>query len=109
MTSMMVMMIVVVMANGVVVAFGGFRELRSFEDMNLGGRDAAAIDLLDFEGCAEIKGGGGFVKDLGIDASVYERAEEHVSADTGEAVEIGDAHGVIVSRLPKKRLRCEAK
>lgn len=33
------------------------------------------------------------MEDLRVDSGVDECAEEHVSADTGEAVEIGDSHG----------------
>ena len=44
-----------------------------------------------------MQGGGGFVEDFGIDSGVDEGSEEHVAADAGEAVEVGDAHGVIVS------------
>src|SRR5437899_2777882 len=43
------------------------------------------------------QGGGGLVEDGGIEAGVDEGSEEHVAADAGEAVEVGDAHGVIVS------------
>jgi len=35
--------------------------------------------------------------DFGIEAGVDEGSEEHVAADAGEAIEVGDAHGVIVS------------
>ncbi len=33
------------------------------------------------------------VKDLGVDSGVEEGAEEHVTGDAGEAVEVGDTHG----------------
>ena len=37
------------------------------------------------------------MEDGGIEAGVDEGSEEHVATDAGEAVEVGDAHGVIVS------------
>ena len=82
----------------------------AFVDVNFCGGDSAAVDLFDFEGGVEIQGGGGFVEDVGIDSGVDEGSEEHVAADAGEAVEVGDAHGVIVSRaagLVGERGDCE--
>ena len=38
------------------------------------------------------------MEDLRIEAGVDEGSEEHVATDAGEAVEVGDAHGAIVSR-----------
>ena len=38
------------------------------------------------------------MEDLWVDSGVDERAEEHVTADAGEAIEVGDAHEFIVSR-----------
>lgn len=75
-----------------------FGQVFSIEDMNFGGGDSAAVYLFNFEGGAEVERGGGFVEELGIDPGVDECSEEHVSADAGEAVQIGDAHGAIVSR-----------
>jgi len=69
--------------------------LAVFEDVDFGGGDSAAVDLLDGEGCAEIECGGGFMEDLRVDSCVEECAEEHVSTDAGEAIEIGDAHGLL--------------
>jgi hypothetical protein len=66
--------------------------------VDFGGSDAAAIYLFDAEGRIDVQGGYGFMKDVGREASVEESAEEHITADTGEAVEIGNAHGAIVSR-----------
>ena len=76
---------------------GGFGEGCAFVDVNFGGGDSAAVDLFDLEGGVEIQGGGGLVEDGGIEAGVEEGSEEHVATDAGEAVEVGDAHGGIVS------------
>jgi hypothetical protein len=70
----------------------GFGEVAVFEDVDLDGGDAAAVYRLDFEGGVEAEGGGGFVQDFGGDAGVDESAEEHVSSDSGKAVEISYAH-----------------
>ena len=45
----------------------------------------------------EVQGGYGFVKGFGIDSCVDEGPEKHIAANAGEAVEIGDAHGTILS------------
>ena len=74
-----------------------FGELCAFVDVNFGGGDSAAVDLFYLQAGVEIQGGGGLVEDGGIEAGVDEGSEEHVTTDAREAVEIGDAHGVIVS------------
>ena len=84
------------------VVFGGmdvgfFGEVCAFVDVNFCGGDSAAVDLFYLEGGVEIQGGGGLVEDGGIEAGVDEGSEEHVTTDAGEAVEVGDAHGGIVS------------
>ena len=76
---------------------GYFCEFCAFVDVNLCGGDSAAVDFFYLEGGVEVQGGGGLVEDGGIEAGVDEGTEEHVAADAREAVEIGDAHGVIVS------------
>ena len=65
--------------------------------VHLGAGDAAAIDSFDFECGVEMEGSGCFVEDRWIDSGVYEGSEEHVAADAGEAVEVGDTHELIVS------------
>src|SRR6266702_6885764 len=71
---------------------GFFGELCAFIDVNLCGGDSAAVYLFYLEGGVEVQGGGGLVQDGGIEAGVDEGSEEHVAADAGEAVEVGDAH-----------------
>jgi hypothetical protein len=74
----------------VVVAFAGF-------DVHMGGRDGAALhfrggDLPAFEAQLAQLGFDGAEVGAGID----EGAEDHVSADAGEAVEVGcasEGHG----------------
>jgi hypothetical protein len=75
----------------------GVGEVVAEHDVDFGAGDAAAVDFFDLESGAEVEGCGGVVEDLGVDSGVDEGAEEHVAADAGEAVEIGDTHGVIVS------------
>ena len=84
--------LVLEVAVGVSLAVG-FGQLAAFEDVDFGAGDAAAVDFFDFEGRAEVEGGGGVVEDLRIEAGVEEGSEEHVATDAGEAVEVGDAHG----------------
>lgn len=79
----------------------------AFVDLNLCGRDTAAVDPFDFEGGVEIEGGSGLVEDLWIDSGVDEGSEKHVAGDAGEAVEVGDAHGGIVSRRAGNGFRQE--
>ena len=72
--------------------------LAVLKHVDFGGGDAAAIDFLDSERCAEVESGHRLVKYLKRNSDIDERSEEHVPADAGEAVEIGHAHGRIVSR-----------
>ncbi len=74
-----------------------FGQLCAFVDLNFCGGDSAAVDFFYLEGGVEIEGGGGLVEDGGIEAGVDEGSEKHVTTDAGEAVEVGDAHGGIVS------------
>ena len=77
------------------MSFGGVAVL---EDVDFGGGDAGAVDFFDAEGGADVEGCGGFVQGCCGDSGVQESTEEHVAGDAGEALEEGDAHGVIVSR-----------
>jgi len=91
-----IMCVIVAMAMfvGCVILFG---EVIAFVDVDFGGGDAAAIDFFDLDCSVEIECGYCLVKDFGIDSGVEESSEEHVTADAGEAVEVGDTHNVIVS------------
>jgi len=68
-------------------------QVSPFENVDFRAGNAAAVDGLDLQGCAEVHGGGSVVKDLRVDSGGNEGPEKHVSGDAGEAVEIGDAHG----------------
>lgn len=72
-------------------------EVCAFVDVDLGGGDSAAVYFFDLEGCVEVQGGYGVVEDLWVDSGVEEGSEEHVATDAGEAVEVSDTHGFIVS------------
>ena len=78
-----------------VIFFGRFC---AFVDVNFCSGDATAVNLFYLERCVDIQRGYGLVEDFGIDSGVDESPEKHIAANAGEAVEIGDAHGVIVSR-----------
>ena len=69
-------------------------------DLDLCGGDAAAVGFFDFEGGVEVQSCYGFVEDGGVDSGVDEGSEEHVATDAGEAIEVGDAHGVLFHGSP---------
>ena len=56
------------------VLFAWVGEGFAFHDVDLGAGDAAAVDGLYVEGCAESEGAGCVVEDLGRDAGVEESA-----------------------------------
>ena len=71
---------------------GRFCEDCAFQNVNFGGDNAAAVYLFDAEGCIDVQRGYGFVKNVRGEASVEESAEEHITADTGEAIQISNLH-----------------
>ena len=89
---MIVMMVVIVfMRVGMIVGRVGFVAID--QHASLARADAAAIYGIKGEGCAEVERGGGLLEERGRDAGVDQGAEEHVSAEAGEAFEIANAHG----------------
>ena len=84
-----VVIVVVVMA---VVIVGRVGILAVDEDAGFARCDAASIYGIEDEGCAEMEGRGGLLEESGGDAGVDQGAEEHVSAEAGEAFEITNAH-----------------
>ena len=70
----------------------------AIEDKDFRRGDAAAIHLFDSERRSDIQGVDGIVKHLWRQTGVEQSAEEHISADAGKAVKVGDAHEPIVSR-----------
>ena len=76
------------------------------EDVNLGTGDAAAVDGLDPQCGVQVEGGGRIVQDGRFDAGVQKGSEKHVATDTGEAVEVGDTHEVILSQYRQVRVLC---
>jgi len=69
-----------------------FSEVAVFEYVNLGAGDTTAVDCLDLQAGAKVECCGGVAQHMERNACVDERPEEHVSRDTGKAVEISDAH-----------------
>jgi hypothetical protein len=89
---MIVMMLMLVFVRmGMIVRRIGFVAADQYTD--LAGADAAAVYGFEGEGCAEVERGSGLLEELGRDTSVDQSAEEHVSAEAGEAFEIANAHG----------------
>lgn len=65
-------------------------------DVNLNGGNAVPIDGANFDLRIEPKRMNRVAKQFAVDAEVNQCAEEHVAADTGEAVEVSNAHGKTV-------------
>ncbi len=92
-----VMSVVVMMVVGVAVlmrvwvghscpSFPGSIFFSVDDHVNLGGADAATIYFRDFQRCADVQGGNRFFEDFGRDSGVDQGGEEHVAADSREAV-----------------------
>lgn len=62
------------------------------EDVDLGRGDAAAIDAADAELSADVERSCRSLEDIFADAGVEERAQHHVSTDSGKAFEISNTH-----------------
>ncbi len=87
---MIVMMMVVIMRVGMIARRVGFVAVDPH--MSFARADAAAVYRIEGEGCAEIERGSGLLKKFRRDAGVDQGAEEHVTAEAGEAFEIANAH-----------------
>lgn len=61
-------------------------------DVYLCRADAATVCARDRQFRADVERGDGLLQERGIHAGIDERAEEHVAADAGEALEKRDAH-----------------
>src|SRR3954454_2103014 len=61
-------------------------------DVHLGSRDPAAGDARNFELCAYSECRNRVLQQRRRHSGVDKRAEEHIAANTGEALEISDAH-----------------
>jgi hypothetical protein len=82
----MILMVVVVRMTG------SFGELSVFEDVDLGGANAAAVHVVDVQFSSYIESFGSSLQEFGGDSGIDERSQEHVSADAGKAFEISDTH-----------------
>ena len=60
------------------------------DDINFGRADAAAIHTRDFERRADVQGFNGSPEKLDRNSCIDQSAEKHVTADSGEAVEVGN-------------------
>jgi len=70
------------------------------DHFDFGRADTTAINAIDFKGCTEIQRSDGRQKDLGRHSGVDECSQEHVAANAGEAVEVGDPAASVVRSLP---------
>lgn len=78
-------------------------QLTTFEHVNLGGRDATSVHGLELQVRAEAKRGGCILEDAGRNASADESAEKHVARNSGEAVQISNAHRFRLSMRGRSR------
>jgi hypothetical protein len=72
------------------VMFARILGLAVHQHVNFGRADAAAVHASNFECCADIQGFDGPLKKLAWNSSVDQRAKKHVTADAGEAIEVGN-------------------
>lgn len=70
-----------------------FGQLAIREDMELGAGDAAAVHDFNLKAGVEAERSRGIVQDVCGNARINQCAEEHISGDTGKAIERGDTHG----------------
>jgi hypothetical protein len=63
------------------------------DDVELGSRDASAIDARDLQRGPDVEVGDGLLQDRKRNSGVEQGAKKHVATDSGEAVEIGYTHG----------------
>lgn len=66
--------------------------VRCCENVDLGAGDAAALNLACFQTRADAKRRSGLLQDFERYTGIDQGAEEHVAADAGKAVQIGNAH-----------------
>ena len=71
------------------------------KDIHLGRGDAAAIDPRNFQPRSDVQRRDRILEELGRHSRIDQRAEEHVAAHAGKAVEVGNAHRkTVVGRWP---------
>ena len=76
--------------------------IRVDDDVNLRSRDSAASHLAHFEARTHVQGRSGLLEQGERNAGVHQRAEQHVAADAGEAIEIGNSHRENCNYAPRR-------
>jgi hypothetical protein len=61
-------------------------------DIEFGGGDARPIHARKLQRCSDVQVGNGLLEKLEGNSGVEQGAQKHVAANTGEAIEIGNAH-----------------
>src|SRR5271166_4485096 len=61
-------------------------------NVELGSRDASPIHTGKLQGRSDVQVGDGLLEQLERNSGVEQRAQEHVAADAGETIEIGNTH-----------------
>src|SRR3954447_20121985 len=71
------------------------RTIHFFVDQNVcfGSRDAAAIHFADRQSSTDIQRSNRILEDRSWNSGIDHGAEEHVAADAGETIYVGDLHG----------------
>ena len=93
-------MTAVIVATGVVAAVIRIREhnvcvilsVLTREHVNLDRRYAAAVNALNLDPRVQSERLYRTAEQFGIDTGIYQCAEKHVAANTGEAIEISNSH-----------------
>jgi hypothetical protein len=62
------------------------------ENIHFGRSDSAAIHSRNFQPRSDIQSCGSIFQELRRNSSVHQRAQKHVAADAGKAVEVSNAH-----------------
>lgn len=70
------------------------------DHVDFGRAEAAAIHARDFESRTDVQGLNCSLKKFGWNSSIDKRPKKHVTADSGKAVEVGDAARSAVRRTP---------
>ena len=71
------------------------------EDIDFGGGDSGALDAMGRQLGLEAEGAGDGFELLQRDACVYGCAEKHVATDSGETIQVGNAHYESDGRWPE--------
>ena len=90
------MRMVVTMA---VMVIRGIGQLALHEDIDLRRMNPAAVNFLNFQRSAKRKRRQRFAQQIDRDAGLHKRSEQHIAADTGEHIEVSNAHNETYAQM----------